>query len=302
MKQPADVTLSREDGEALLARLDANALPDEDRRVLGKVLTFYFWYLFALREAKLSLRRLKTLVCGDKLKKREPPSSSGTTGGGNPGGSGGKTEAVLGVPEAAVPESAPAKPRPPGHGRQGAEVYRAAPTVACGHEEFAVGERCPACGRGSLYRLPPGVEMRLDGNARLSAVRYELEKLRCSAGGQICTASVPAAAGAEKYSARARAVLALARYYLGVPWYRLEQVQALVGGAGTGCPAVGSGGGSGRLYLSDLQVFGAQGRAGRGDFSRGHAGADLDLEGGEPGSGGPGSSHRRRARGGIPRR
>jgi transposase len=92
-----------------------------------------------------------------------------------------------------------------------------------------VGERCPACGRGSLYRLPPGVEMRLDGNALLSAVRYELEKWRCSACGQIFTASVPAAAGEEKYRARARAVLALTRYYLGVPGYRLEQFQALVG-------------------------------------------------------------------------
>jgi hypothetical protein len=80
-----------------------------------------------------------------------------------------------------------------------------------------------------LYRLPPGVEMRLDGNALLSAVRYELEKLRCSACGQIFTASVPAAAGTGKYTARARAVLVLARYYLGLPWHRLEGFQALVG-------------------------------------------------------------------------
>jgi hypothetical protein len=71
--------------------------------------------------------------------------------------------------------------------------------------------------------------MRLDGNALLSAVRYELEKLRCSACGQIFTASVPAAVGTEKYTARARAVLALARYYLGLPWHRLEGFQALVG-------------------------------------------------------------------------
>jgi hypothetical protein len=229
MKRPEDVILSREDGEALLARLDANALTAEDRQVLGKVLTFYFWLLFALREAKLSLRRLKALVFGEKPKKREPPTAGGTPGGESTGGSGGKAEASLGVPKAAVPEPTQAKPRPPGHGRHGAEVYRAAPTVACRHEELAEGERCPACGRGSLYRLPPGIEMRLDGNALLSAVRYELEKLRCSACGQIFTASVPAAAGAEKYSARARAVLALARYYLGVPWYRLEQFQALVG-------------------------------------------------------------------------
>jgi hypothetical protein len=71
--------------------------------------------------------------------------------------------------------------------------------------------------------------MRLDGNALVSAVRYELEKVRCSACGQIFTASVPAAAGTEKYTARARAVLALARYYLGLPWHRLEGFQALVG-------------------------------------------------------------------------
>ncbi|MGE3425133.1 MAG: IS66 family transposase [Dehalococcoidia bacterium] len=121
------------------------------------------------------------------------------------------------------------KPTPPGHGRYGAEVYRAAQRVECRHETLAVGERCPACGRGTLYRLLPGVEMRLDGNALLSAVRYELEKLRCSACGQVFTASVPGGAGAEKYTARARAVLALARYYLGLPWYRLEGFQVLVG-------------------------------------------------------------------------
>jgi transposase len=82
---------------------------------------------------------------------------------------------------------------------------------------------------GGCIAYRQGCEMRLDGNALLSAVRYELEKLRCSACGQIFTASVPAVASAEKYSVRARAVLALARYYLGVPWYRLEGFQALVG-------------------------------------------------------------------------
>jgi hypothetical protein len=106
----------------LLARLEANALTDDDRRVLGKVLTFYFWLLFALREAKLSLRRLKTLVFGDKPKKREPPSSDGTPSGGSAGGSGVPPKASPGVQAAAEPAATEAKPRPPGHGRQGAEV------------------------------------------------------------------------------------------------------------------------------------------------------------------------------------
>ena len=37
MKRPEDVQLSREEGEALLARLEANTLTAEDRQVLGKV-------------------------------------------------------------------------------------------------------------------------------------------------------------------------------------------------------------------------------------------------------------------------
>jgi transposase len=229
MKRPEDVTLSREEGEALLTRLERDALTAEDRRVLAKVLTFHFWLLFALREAKLSLKRLKALVFGEKPKKPKPPSSGGTPTGGSGGGGTVPTGTSPGGQTTSGPEESAAKPPPPGHGRHGAEVYRAAPMVACRHEELAVGERCPACGRGRLYRLPPGVEMRLDGNALLSAVRYELEKLRCSACGQIFTASVPVGAGPEKYTARARAVLALARYYLGLPWHRLEGFQALVG-------------------------------------------------------------------------
>jgi transposase len=226
MKRPEDVELSQAQGEALLARLEANTLTAEDRRVLGKVLTYYFWLLFALREAKLSLKRLKALEFGVKPK---PPSSDGRPSGGSGSESALPTSTAPKV-HSAPPAAPPAKkPPPPGHGRHGAAVYRTAQTVACRHEELAVGERCPACGRGSLYRLPPGVEMRLDGNALLSAVRYEVEKLRCSACGQIFTASVPAAAGTAKYTARARAVLALARYYLGVPWHRLEGFQALVG-------------------------------------------------------------------------
>jgi hypothetical protein len=229
MKQPEDVQLSQEEGEALLARLEANTLTTEDRRVLGKVLTYYFWLLFALREAKLSLKRLKALVFGEKPKPPKPPASGGTPSDGGAGrskSSSGTSHEASASPLSSPPEK---KPPPPGHGRYGADVYRTAPTVACRHEELAVGERCPACGRGSLYRLPPGVEMRLDGNALLSAVRYELEKLRCSACGQIFTASVPVGAGTEKYTAQARAVLALARYYLGLPWHRLEGFQALVG-------------------------------------------------------------------------
>jgi hypothetical protein len=82
MKRPEEVTLSREEDEALIERIERNALSAEDRRGLVKVLTFYFWLLFALREAKLSLKRVKALVFGEKPKKPQPPSSGGPEKGG----------------------------------------------------------------------------------------------------------------------------------------------------------------------------------------------------------------------------
>src|SRR6188472_934513 len=122
MKQPEDVQLSREEGEALLARLEANTLTADDRRVLGKVLTAYFWLLFALREAKLSLKRIKVLVFGEKPKPPKPPSADGTPSGGSAGGGAPQTSVSQGVQPATSP-SLPKKTPPPGHGRQGADGY-----------------------------------------------------------------------------------------------------------------------------------------------------------------------------------
>jgi transposase len=226
MKCPEAVTLRQEDGEALIERLQRDALTAQDRRVLEQVLRWYFWLLFALQEARLSLTRLRVLLFGEKPKKRQPPSphqSSASSDGDGGMGVGGESP----VPRNSSQEAA--KPRRPGHGRLGAQAYSGAACVECRHEELAVGERCPVCGRGRLYRIAPGVDIRLDGHALLSAVRYDLEKLRCSACGQVFTASPPPEAGREKYSARARALLVLGRYYLGVPLYRLEGYQAMVG-------------------------------------------------------------------------
>jgi hypothetical protein len=70
----------------------------------------------------------------------------------------------------------------------------------------------------AVVSLTPGRRDATDGHARLSAVRYELGSCGVRPVGRSLTASVPVVAGTDKYTARARAVLALARYYLGLPW------------------------------------------------------------------------------------
>ena len=152
MDRPEEVTLSREDGEALLERLADNTLTAEDRQTLGKVVTFHFWLVFALREAKLSLRRLRVLVFGEPKKPEKPFSPDGTGS-----GAGGMQEpGAAQKPESGAQGQSSSQKQRRGHGRQRAEAYRGAQRITCQHEDLALGERCPACGRGRLYRLPPG--------------------------------------------------------------------------------------------------------------------------------------------------
>jgi len=246
VKQPADnVTLSAAEGEAMIARLAVYAPSRSDCERLIQVVRWYFWLVWTVQEAKLSLKKLRTLLFGQgpKLPTRcEPaaasvsPSSRGdgvVAGDGSARDEEGERSTAAGAqPESGASAAETNKPHG-GHrlgtGRLGAEAYQGAERVECRHEELAVGQRCPVCGHGTLYALPPGVEIRIDGQALLSAIRYELAKLRCSACGQIFTAGLPEGTGATKYSPQARAVLAVGRYLLGLPLYRIAAYQAMLG-------------------------------------------------------------------------
>jgi hypothetical protein len=96
LQHPEDVQLSREDGEALIARLERNTLSADDRQLLVKVLTFYFWLVFAWREAKLSLKWIKALVFGEKSKPPKPPAGDATASGGSGGENGASTTSSQG--------------------------------------------------------------------------------------------------------------------------------------------------------------------------------------------------------------
>jgi hypothetical protein len=242
MKAPEDLNLSPEEGDALIERIEHDTCTPEDRLILVHVLRLYFWLIFALQESKLSLKRLRIIIFGKpKNKKRRQPVSdtegdSATSGDGEDAGG---SDDQPGEPA----DSATAEPsedgetdsesgddrKRRGHGRLGADAYVGAKRVECRHEQLAPGDRCPLCGHGTLYQLPPSRPVRIDGHAALSAIRYELERLRCSACGEVFVAKMPAEAGESKYNAPARAAIVMNRYFLGVPFYRLEAAQALVG-------------------------------------------------------------------------
>jgi transposase len=240
--KPVDtLTLSAEAGEALIARVYRSDLPRADAATVEWVIRLYFHVVFVLQEATLSVKRLRALLFGKPAAPVPVPAASRAprqpdddeASAGAELAADAETDALAHhVPPGAVQTSEQAKPKGghrPGTGRLSAAAYTGATRLECRHEELAVGQRCPVCGQGTLDALPAGAEIRIDGPALLSAVHYALEKLRCSACGQIFTAGLPDGAGEEKYNARARAVLAVSRYYLGVPGYRLQGYQAMLG-------------------------------------------------------------------------
>jgi hypothetical protein len=224
-----------------MAYVRQSNLPEAVAARLEEIVRTCLWLVFALQESTITLKRLRRLLFGKALKPSSPSEDTSTpTAGGSEeprvdsvvdadAGAGGATAGDAPLPSPSTPQAKPKGGHPAGTGRLGADAYVGAERVECRHDELAAGQRCPVCGQGKLYELPPGVEIRIDGHALLSAIRYELHKLRCSACGAIFTASLPDAAGKTKYSPQARAALVVSRYDLGLPFYRLEGYQAMQG-------------------------------------------------------------------------
>ena len=145
-----------------------------------------------------------------------------------------KTKAVLAevADQAAVEQSVSGtEPKPlPGHGRNGAAAFTGARKVAIVHTQWQSGERCPACAIGKVYhQKKPKPLVRIVGQAPLAATVYELERLRCNACGQLFTAEEPEEAGSDQYDETTAAMIAQLKYGSGVPFYRLEKLQASCG-------------------------------------------------------------------------
>ncbi|HEY4972688.1 MAG TPA: transposase, partial [Steroidobacteraceae bacterium] len=138
-----------------------------------------------------------------------------------------KTSAVL---EQSAAPSAPGADPPPGHGRNGASAYTGAKKVAVAHSALHTGDTCPGCEKGKVYpQKEPRTLVRIVGQAPLAAIVYELDRLRCNLCGEVFTAEEPEDVGPEKYDETTAAMIALLKYGSGMPFYRLEKLEHLLG-------------------------------------------------------------------------
>lgn len=128
-------------------------------------------------------------------------------------------------------ERTPAK----GHGRNGAKSYTGAPKVQVSHDSLKHGDQCPGCWRGKLCRINPGILMNFFATAPVQTIIFLLEKLRCSLCGEVFTADKPEDASEQKYDETVGSMVGLSHYGFGLPFHRLEKLQA-----GCGIPLAAS--------------------------------------------------------------
>ena len=221
MKPPELVTATQAELDQILA-LTKPTLPAKQYQLLVGVLGTFVYVMRALQNAKTSVKRFRQMLFGARTENKR------------------NLFKELGIGAAdEVPGSAEATPTqgngdgnlltpPPqsGHGRNGALAYRDSPVVEIDPPNLKSGDPCPKCTDGKVYDTPPKTIVKVVGQSPLTATVFKLRQLRCRLCDATFTGLLPQGAASPKYDHSCASMLALLRYGSGMPFYRLEGLQA----------------------------------------------------------------------------
>jgi transposase len=237
----AIVEMTDEELDELLARIQGEVEP-EDYQKLTAIVGSLRYLTQLIGDDKTTLRRLRALFLhrtSEKTRKLFGDGQDANAGPATEDSAEAPTEVTeppkpaAGAdapppPSGSAPKPAPeAKPKPKGHGRNGVSSYGQAERVPVAHATLTSGAPCPLCEKGRVYRKrEPARLVRIIGQAPFRAKIYEQERLRCNLCGDTFTAEPPPGVGPEKYDSSAATQIGLLKYGTGMPFYRLERMQA----------------------------------------------------------------------------
>jgi transposase len=234
MKAPTHLDFTPEQIEALIERLDKQALEKEDYPVLVNLIKAIVWMNFSLQEKQLSIKRLRSIFgiktesaknlakFMEQVQAAEDKTSTDTS-----------NESVTSDQKGELAESSDTstKKEPKGkHGHRPASDYTQAKIIDIAHASLKKGSPCPSCEKGKLFNLSPGTVLRIVGQPWLQVEIYRSERLRCAICGKVFTANLPPEVATEsRADSSAKALVSLLKYRGGVPFYRQGQIQEILG-------------------------------------------------------------------------
>jgi len=224
MKRPEIVNATQAELDEILA-LAKTSFPVQQYKLLEGVLGTFVYVMQALQSAKTSIKRFRNMLFGASTESQRNLLALPEAGGaGDVAPDAGAKPAQADLDGAK--DGAKAKAPAPGHGRNGAQAYSDSPVVRVELLDLNPGDLCPQCEDGKVYNSPPRTLVRLVGQAPIAATVYELSRLRCRMCDSIFTAVLPAGVFDSKYDHSCASMLALLRYGSGMPFYRLQGLQA----------------------------------------------------------------------------
>ena len=225
MKEPELVTATQAELDEILDKAKP-ALSEQQYRLLEGVLGTFVFVMLKLQNTKASLKKFQRMLFGARTETK----ANLFEGKQDPGGAGNVVQTADDAARAAAdPDGAPPsqKTKAKGHGRNGADAYGNSPIVEIDYPDLNSGDPCPQCATGRVYDSPPSAIVKVVGQAPLAATVYKLQRLRCRLCEAIFSAPLPAAvASVPKYDPSCASMLAVLRYGSGMPFYRLEGLQA----------------------------------------------------------------------------
>jgi hypothetical protein len=212
------IDLRMDDLDRLVDRTRHGPLTDDEHAHLKAAIDTLGDVAGLLEQKGTTLAGLRQLLFGNQTEKtRDVLARAGHAASTSP----------TGHPAAPDQPSAPRATTRRGHGRNGVDAYVGAAHVAVPHTQLHHGDGCPLCQQGHVYRQrDPAVLIRLSGQPPITGTIYDRERLRCNLCGEVFTADPPPGVGSEKYDATTGAMVALLKYGSGMPFHRLERLQA----------------------------------------------------------------------------
>ena len=130
--------------------------------------------------------------------------------------------------------SGPSKPKKTGNGKKPKDDFSKKETIILPIESYSKGDSCPECSGGKLYKYQPSEFVRISGSSPMKAEVFVRSRLRCNLCGKVFTADLPdeVAAdgeGSQRYGYSARSLMAILKYFTGLPFYRQQTLQTVLG-------------------------------------------------------------------------
>ncbi|MEO9204352.1 MAG: transposase [Gammaproteobacteria bacterium] len=229
---PKVVDKSQADIDAAIAAIKASEIESGTKDFAISCIKLAVWLPKALLEHKIKLSNLRRLLFGlgkrDKKKPKDGEQSDTTDNAKHNTDTTTPTNPESIEMETPVTTNEIAKPKP-GHGRLPHSAYTNTIEHQLTTAEYKAGDPCPMHCSGKLYCIEPGIVVRVKGQNLAAVHKYWIDKLRCASCSYIISADVPNHVGTEKYDAAFKAILALQKYYVAVPFNRQAYFQSLLG-------------------------------------------------------------------------